>query len=738
MKLTTQLALSSLRENRKRTILTLLGIVLSVAMITAVFGFVAAGRNAMYRFLLAQGDYHVFYSGLTQEQAQTLAADPQFESSYTEITEDGSLILYCRLVKPSGNPSQQTQDIASNYNIVYFSSGVNTELLALEGHAPDRYSTVLFSIAAVLFLIIMGASVVVISNAFRVSAGERTKQFGMLKSVGATAGQIRHIVISEGYLLAILGIPLGIMVGLLVEAIGCALAGYFLASLNALNDLSLHVRFAAPWWVFLIATTLAFITIYISAYLPARKASKIPAIDAIRGKGEVKFKNRKVLTAKLTRKLFGVEGALASIAMKRSHRKYRATVIALSTSVILFLVGVSFGSALIVSSELIYPGLEATSVVRAFSYPAQFEDTEEWNQFYRLSPGTLRTLTKQFYAYDEKLSLRMIGTNLDYSSRTTDTDLWNENARKIAQQANETQSVVVQYYMLDDAFYEEIRKQAGAPEGSNILINQVITRIDGKQTMFTPYQNDVKELSITERRQDVITTDLISIGGTIENLSSELRTLANPQSGYSNTSTDSMTIFIITPNKMMNQVEWYIAVKDSVGFTTYAEDILENTVPMPEDDYLHLSAIDVNSTLAAQKGMTNLVLIFVYGFIAMLTLIGLTNVISTITTNIRLRKQEFAVLVSMGMTQSGLKRMINYESLLCGLRSLFYGLILGLALSRFLYNRLTDVVSFPYEFPLIPVIAAILAVLAITLVTQRSAAARVRRGNIIEAIRNNE
>jgi putative ABC transport system permease protein len=199
-----------------------------------------------------------------------------------------------------------------------------------------------------------------------------------------------------------------------------------------------------------------------------------------------------------------------------------------------------------------------------------------------------------------------------------------------------------------------------------------------------------------------------------------------------------MIIYIITPSRAMNDVMWYVDVRDTAGFVTYAERVLEDTIPMPDDGNLNRTVWNVESSLAAQRGMSNLIMIFVYGFIAMLTLIGLTNVISTITTNIRLRKKEFAILVSMGMTQRGLKRMINYESLLCGLRSLFFGLILGLGFSRFLYDRLTDVVSFPYEFPLIPVIAAILAVLAITLVTQRSAAARVRRGNIIEAIRESE
>ncbi|MDR0958716.1 MAG: ABC transporter permease [Clostridiales bacterium] len=465
MKLTTKLALSQLKENRKRTILTLLGIVLSVAMITAVFGFVASGRNAIYNLVLSRGNYHVAYGNLAPAEAETLAADPAFESHYTQVESDGAVTLYARLAKPSGNVWGQMHAIIEAYNINDFSAKKNTQLLALEGHVPDEYTIVMFTIAGVLFLVIMVASVIVISNAFRVSAGERIKQFGILKSVGATARQIRSTVVSEGLLLAFIGIPIGIGIGLGVEAVGCALAGHFLVARNKLNDMQIHMDFAAPWWVIVLAAVLALLTIFLSAYLPARKAAKIPAIDAIRGKGEVKLKAKKVRGAVLTRKIFGVEGQLASTFMKRSRRNYRATVIALASSVVLFLVGVSFGDSLMTQVTMLYPGVDATAYVSLSSYSVSTsEDT--------LPPTTsaeaARTVTERLQTFDREAAIKMVGGNAGLEIQTTDTDIWSDAGRIAIPEAQSGRPVLVIYLSLDDAFYAELCKQANVPEGANI------------------------------------------------------------------------------------------------------------------------------------------------------------------------------------------------------------------------------------------------------------------------------
>jgi len=236
MKLTAKLALSQLKVNRKRTIWTLIGIMLSSAIITTVFSL-------------------GFGSGL--EFVDRLIGDSDLRGNY-EQTISG--------------------------------------------------------LAFVMSLIVMGISVVVVSNAFRVSASERSAQFGILKSVGATKKQIVSTVLYEGLFLTIIGIPVGIALGFLFQFIGIHVINHFLERMLGDESMVRGVHDGA-WMHFIfsfnalfLSIGISFFTVIISAWLPAKKVAKISAINAIRGVGEIQVKNKKTYTTPLIRKIFGYEG----------------------------------------------------------------------------------------------------------------------------------------------------------------------------------------------------------------------------------------------------------------------------------------------------------------------------------------------------------------------------------------------------------------------------------------------
>ena len=259
MKLTARLAYSQIKTNRSRAFWTLAGIVLSTAMITAVFGF-ASSADVMFKGLMGESDY---------------------------------------------------------YNSIY--------------------SAMLLGLGAIFGSIIIAASVIVVSNAFRVNAGERIKQFGALKSVGATKRQIAEIIMYEGLLLATVGIPVGIALGLLVNFVGIQIMDYLLDGANKRNTFQINFDFVIAWQAIIVSVILSFVTVWMSVWLPAHKAAKMAAIDAIRGTGEVKIKAKNVRGGRLIGKLFGFEGTLAYKSLKRSRRNFRATVVSLTVSIILFI-----------------------------------------------------------------------------------------------------------------------------------------------------------------------------------------------------------------------------------------------------------------------------------------------------------------------------------------------------------------------------------------------------------------
>jgi putative ABC transport system permease protein len=156
---------------------------------------------------------------------------------------------------------------------------------------------------------------------------------------------------------------------------------------------------------------------------------------------------------------------------------------------------------------------------------------------------------------------------------------------------------------------------------------------------------------------------------------------------------------------------------------------------LPQSEAYSVSITSLAELNRAMTDMRNLILTFIYGFVGMLILVGLTNVISTISTNVRSHSREFAVLQSVGMTSGGLKKMLNYESILSSARALSFGLPLGLGLSYLIYRGTIQTAYFPYVFPWLAVAQCVLGVFAITWVTMRYAASRLRGGNIVETIR---
>ena len=232
----------------------------------------------------------------------------------------------------------------------------------------NMYTSMLYGISMVFVSIIVIASVIVVSNSFRVSAAERTTQFGILKSVGATKKQIAETILYEGVYLCLIGIPVGIVLGLLVNLAGVHIVDHFLAGVNALSADILRLDFVVAWQAIALSIIFSFATVCLSAWLPARKAAKISAIDAIRGAGDVKIETKKLRASWLVKKLFGFEGLLASKSLKRSRRNFRATVVSLTVSIVLFIVVGMFGVMMRTLTTVFFPGVEANAVAEFYTH----------------------------------------------------------------------------------------------------------------------------------------------------------------------------------------------------------------------------------------------------------------------------------------------------------------------------------------------------------------------------------
>ena len=623
------LALNQIRQNPKRTAWTLFGIVLSTAMITAVYGFAASGIELLYTLL---------------------------EGTYVR----------------------------------------------------QVYYNTMYSIGGILSLVIAITSIIVVSNSFRVSAGRRMAQFGILKSVGATKKQIAHIILWESAYYALVGIPIGVLLGIGVHFIGIALANYILQDVMRRFLDSTIFTFTLAWGGVVAAVVVALFTVLVSAWLPARKAAKVPAIDAIRGVGEVTIKAKKVRTSKIIHWLFGFEGALAAKSIKRSRRNLRATVISITISIVLFIGVSSFVYQLNRMTQVVFFHVDAdvigelTSLDRDTAFPPAMVD--EITARLRALPDT------------EVVSLGFDMGPTWFQSIQLPADMATPRLTQVIYE----NTMGIHFVSLDPETYARLCEIAGVPLGSNILVNHFRTQIDGNWTEFTPFNFDYQLLTFGEGQS-------IPLHGQITN--------AHYLADILHSSRNHLTV-IASPQDTARHF-WHVETDNHREVADYMRTMLAEV----RDAHTTLVNTHVREVALEEnidRAIVRAIMVFGYGFVIMLTLVGLTNVISTLSTNIRTRAREIAVLKSVGMTQAGLNRMLNLEAILTSGKSLMYGLPLGLLVSLLMHRGIGQSVIFTFPVPWVAMLQCIAGVFVITWVTMRVAAGQLRGRNIVDDVRGVE
>ncbi|MCI8639564.1 MAG: FtsX-like permease family protein [Coprococcus sp.] len=217
---------------------------------------------------------------------------------------------------------------------------LNNEVLRFLGLSDDKlFNTLLYSIGGILIALVILGSIFMIYNSFSISLAERMQQFGILMSVGATTNQIRSSVLFEGICIGSVGIPCGILLG--VPSIGLVLSlTEHIFSRTIYDNVPLTLTISVP--VIAASAAVSMATILVSAYVPARKAARIPVMECIRQTNEIKTDAKTVKISRLSGKLYGLPGILALKNFKRCKRRYRSTVLSLMLSVILFVSSSSF------------------------------------------------------------------------------------------------------------------------------------------------------------------------------------------------------------------------------------------------------------------------------------------------------------------------------------------------------------------------------------------------------------
>ncbi len=583
----------------------------------------------------------------------------------------------------------------------------NSYLIALETNPlTDSGIAGLSAVAIIVTIIIIFTSVFCIKNSFSISITEKIKQYGMLRSVGATKKQIKKNVFYEAAILGIIGIPLGILCGFIASYLLVIISNYFL---NSSSEVLFELEFKFPMMAVIISILLGIITIYFSAIGSAIKASKISPIDSIRNSANIKIKKSKLKTSKLVRKIFGIGGEISYKNLKRNKSKYRTTVFSLIISVFVFIALSGFMSMVFkeVKNEIEYHDYNISLVAN---------DVTEDNMQKLIDTTALENIEDSSIVRKSSIDFENAKYNQDYIE-------W--KAIKINSDKPIKEKLYI--YAVGDSQYRKFIKSLG--------LNYEDIKDKGILNDYTnvpKYRTNEEELEYKYMRIfDYNVEDKI-----IGNLSDEGETTF--EIGYV---TDKKPFGIENINKfILVSDELY---NDIFGIPSSSMQVLykSNNASKLQDDIEGLLKDEVYFSIDNQEEyvnmMTNLIVlvgIFLYGFIVVVSLIGITNIFNTITTSMELRKPEFAMLKSIGMTSKEFKRMIRLESLFIGFKALIFGIPIGIAISYLIYRQFNAL--YIYEIPYIGIIISIIAVFLIVSLIMKYSTNKINKQNIIETIRN--
>lgn len=617
-------------------------------------------------------------------------------------------------VRPSFLGGQFYSDVQSLAQAAGFAGDIqyHSELLMYSGVMMDVgfLLTIATAVGIIGFIILLG-SVALIYNSFSISLAERNRYLGMLASVGATSRQKGRSVLFEAAVIGAISIPIGLLSGVVGIGVTFLFVNPLVTNLFY-TDAQLRLVVSLP--ALLVAVFFSIVILLISAAVPAWRASRISPIDAIRQAGEVMPEKRHLRVSWVTRKLFGFEGTLALKNVKRNHKRYLATLFSLIISVVLFLAASGFSYYLNNSFRMTQMGVEYDLRLNVSSESGDDLD----------------------YILDRARRLPDGESSITVQTRYMDLDIDDSRLRDLGREKGCPLQLIL--LGMDQESFEAYAKKAGVPVSgeAGILINTVNFK---QETTFS-------QLQLTNLRAGDVLTGVIpvydqetgeqkeevSVSFDIGGVTGQVPSMVPNYQEY------QPILYLVVPLSRLENIpdrsgeyntDLYFTASNADGLE---EDLLE--IARQEPGY-SLYVSNVKAQIDKFRQLTIFFSIFFYGFVALISLISVANIFNTVSTSVALRTREFAMLKSVGMTPKGVSRMLSYESLFYGLKSLLYGIPLGIAAMWLIYTALGNRFQTAFSLPWGSLAAVIVAVFVVVGSTMRYASSKMKRQNIIDALK---
>lgn len=626
--------------------------------------------------------------------------------------------------KEEGNEESAEENSSMHYSNdtdeFYESLSFNEHLLRLQGaSAYANINDSMTSIIALVTTLVIVCTIATVYNSFSISISERKKQFGILNSIGATKSQVMKLVFIEGILVSIVAIPIGLISGTIaIDLVFKVIQAFFKTSFIA--DMNLRVVYNPA--IMILSTVIVLITILISALLPAISAAKTSPLEAIKNSGN--YKLGKIKDSKLVRLLFKTEGVLAYKNLRRNKKKFRTTLFSLIISIVIFISFSGFMTLFLKANTVNMGQINHDIYMYKNRSSEDIKITDELKNINGIKNIAINNdygiglnvkekdinkkyedLIKNYYTKEK------IGNEYIY-------DFINANLKMPG-------DIAINNLKLKDGSFD---KETAIKENGVILVRESYYEEKGKkgEVVLTNYKvGDTIDAYITNYDQD--TDKEIK-----ENI--KLKVMAI---------TDDLIPGSYNYNYMGIDFITYDEVGEKLGFkplngSIYMSTDKEDNTRKAIKEIADKEGFKVIDEIEEAKSMEQSIMamqIFVYGFITVISLVSVTNIVNTISTNINLRKRELAIIKSIGVTPGGFNKMICLEGLLYGILSLLYGLPIGIGMVVLMNTLLGDVIQFGLVLPWSGIIICIVGIFVITFIASYIPMKKINKENIIENIR---
>lgn len=635
------------------------------------------------------------YSILRGFDSPTIGGNDELYTAYIELNEINSHSLD-ELKQIMTDYKIEEYEINDNYLEMFFSFDENSMV-----------KNQILPLAAIILVIIMIASVILIYNAFGMSLSERVHYLGMLASVGATKAQKRGSVYFEGLVLGAIGIPIGIIggiigIGVTLKALGTKIIST--GMIMGINNSNVSMHVLVPLWSVAGIIIFSVLTILISSYIPSKKASAVTPVNAIKQTDEIKLKAKRLKNPRWVKAVFGYEGELAYKNLKRNGRKSRVITASIAISVILFLSCNYFCEMFTLSTDM------------EMSAPYQVMVNVSYDEKDKLIDGVKELNgVKKYYSVNNIYLKHKFDENDPFASKNN----LNSEYKKLFKNQK---SIFLLF--VDDKDFNALcsasnidYRQFYSNNGCAVLLNN----LDRKSKSDKPFNENIigKELEISGQS--------VKVAGLAD----------YDSSSYVCNLNQSQTIVLYMPESTYQR---FFPSEDAVYYlgieTDSSSELTEDLYKLLDEGDFSLSAVsDFNEAYQTMNTIAYIIEVLVYGFIVLITLITTANILNTISTSVDLRRKEFAMLKSVGITPKGFKKMISLESLLYAIKALVFALPISVLLSFAMNRAMTSTDIFPFKIDPLIYGGVILAVFLLVGISMLYGVKKADKDSIIETLK---